>query len=614
MPAERYHFAYAEDSPYGHAVKLLAAHTYVQHGVVLDVGCGYGAIAEPVAELGLTYLGVDLEPAGVANLVERGFEAAVVDLADLATAGARLADLLAGRPLAAITALDVLEHLARGPDLIGILRTLSLGAGRAPLVVSIPNVAHLDLAAKLVIGRWDVTPTGLLDETHVSLYSPGRLDAVFEATGWAEVGRADFELVHSDQHFPPDAAVLAADAPLAQLIAAVRRQAAPGATTNQFVRALVPVTPPMARPDEREPAERGPDPSRPTPFLSVLVVVGPDRDRLVDTLVALDAQTTTDLEVVLCVRPGLEEALDLWDLLAPFAGRLGRSVQVVTGPSPMEVDHSTQATQPGTSRGDLLDAGVRIARGRYVSVLDDGAVPFAHYVEVLSRLALERPGSVVRSLGLRQALRDVAWPDGRTGYEPAEGAAAWSCSAFHLVDHLRQGGTPPGTYALPASCFADLGFSFSAALAGLEDDEVLAGAAMWCGLHEDTSTAILLQRLPEVTPGPETAHAPDRAGLIATFLDSPLLLPAGSLTALLDHPRLDAGSADDPGPPVDHQDQARAALTAAREELAAAQAELAALRASTSWQVTAPLRRLADRLPSGGRSSGRQPPCPEDRG
>lgn len=582
MPAERYHFSYAEDTPYGHAVRLLADHTFVDGGVLLDIGCGYGAIAEPAADLGLAYVGVDLEPAGVEDLRRRGFEGDVVDLADAAGLRPRLAALLHGRPLAAICALDILEHLTNGPAVLGALRSLAIDEGRAPLVVSIPNVAHLDLAAKLLVGRWDVTPTGLLDETHVALYAPARLEAAFAAAGWAEVGEADFELVESDQHFPSGAPVLA-PTPLHDLLAGLRRRAAPGATTNQFVRAYAPAA---ALP----PAEAGG--TRPAPFLSALVVDGGDDERLVDTLVALDAQPAGDVEVVCCTLDArLSRRAGLEALLASFPG--------------LAVEGRVVALPAGTgaaARAALLDAAVAGARGRYVTVLDDGAVPFAHYLETFSRLADERPGAVVRSLALSQALRPVSWPGHGGGYEPAEGAVVASAPAFDLLAHVRDGGSPPGSYAVPTDCFDVLGMGFAGGAPGLEDDEVLARAAMWCGLHEDASTAVLLARRP---PG---GLAPaDRSALLAALDGEPLLFPAGTLSRLVSPPEAEADpaaaplvAAMAPAEPAEPAETAQEAETG-REvaelvaELAAAEAEIAALRASTSWRVTAPLRRLSPR-------------------
>ena len=622
MPADlpmsdRYHFAYAEASPYGHAVRLLAEHSHVADGVVVDLGCGFGAIAEPLRDRRLGYVGLDLEPSGVADLCHRGFEGALVDLSQPDRLAGRIDELLAGRPLAALCALDVLEHLTNGPAVLAALRQVAIDHGRVALVVSIPNVAHLDLAAKLVVGRWDVTPTGLLDETHVALYAPARLDQAFAAAGWAEVGEADFELVESDQHFPADAAMLA-PTPLHHLLAGIRRRAAPGATTNQFVRAYVPaaVPPPL------------PPPEQPPPFLSVLVVDGGDDDRLTDALVALDAQELPDgeldggpasVEVVCCtLQPTRARREALERLVAPFAGRLAGRTRLVAVDPPA-------GSSPSAARALLLDAGLQAATGRYVTVLDDGHLPFAHWLDTFARLAATRPGAVVRSLALSQHRHRVAWPGGRNGDEPVAVAQLASAPRFDLVDHLAHGGTPPGSYAVPRTYFTDLGGRFALGTPGLEDDHLLARAAMICGLHDDPTTAVLLCRPPaELAAAPP----PDRSALLAALDLEPLLLPAGSLLALAGGGEPAAGAGAGAGaeaavgpeaeaeaePATDGQaavaraeaerDAAVAArqasdqtLVAVRAELAAARAELAAMQGSASWKVTAPLRRWNDRHP-----------------
>src|SRR2546426_12309442 len=105
----RYRFAFVSESPYGHSVRLVERHV-APGSVVLDLGCGFGAVAEPLRELGFTYLGTDLNPLGLEDLRARGFETATVDLRDTATLGDRLAGLLAGRRLGAVLALDATEH------------------------------------------------------------------------------------------------------------------------------------------------------------------------------------------------------------------------------------------------------------------------------------------------------------------------------------------------------------------------------------------------------------------------------------------------------------------------------------------------------------------------
>ena len=189
--SERYRNAYDEVSVYANVVELLQRHRPTEGSVVLDLGCGFGAIAEAVRDLGLTYIGFDNDASSVKDLIDRGFEASEVDLSDPSRLQSFIESQLNGRPLAAITTLDFLEHITNGVALLNVLRAVAFANGRPALVVSIPNATHIDIAAKLLIGRFDYMPTGLLDETHVVFYSPAYLQQVMAQTGWLEVGRKD---------------------------------------------------------------------------------------------------------------------------------------------------------------------------------------------------------------------------------------------------------------------------------------------------------------------------------------------------------------------------------------------------------------------------------------
>ena len=535
MPADRYRFGYQESSPYGHAVGLVAAHRRADGEVVLDLGCGFGAIAEPLADLGLAYVGLDIEQAGLDDLAARGFATARLDLGDAGSLRATLEHAAAGRAVAAITALDIVEHLGNGGEVLAALNDFALANGRPPLVVSVPNVTHVDLAAKLLIGRWDVTPTGLLDETHVALYSPERVSRAFLAAGWAETGAHDFELVESDQHFPADAATLAPASPLHDLVVAVRRRAAPGATTNQFVRSFAPVPAPPVGPAP-------PAPGAPAPLLAALVLTSPGREPLLeDVLVALDAQDCDDFEVVLLVAGALgAEMRAVERLVATFSGGLAARTTVV-------------ATRD-LSRAAALDLGVRRARGRYVTVLDDEVVQFAHHVAVLAGLAERAPGTVLRSVQADQPARPVGWPcDGPEGFAAVGGARPATPGEFDLLDHLGDDLSPPGCYALPRSCFVDLGLSYAGAVAGAEEWEVLLHAAMLCGVTSDATAITTLRRVGALgatvgSPTPDGLAAA-RAAVRARLDDMPLLLPRGAAAAL--RARRDSrqlpGDASEPG-------------------------------------------------------------------
>ena len=151
-----YRFSFSWDGPYGHAVRLVERHG--RCGVVLDLGCGYAAVGEVLRDAGWQYVGGDRDAEAVADIVSRGLEAHVVDLATGEGLAGRLAELIAGRRVGAVMMLDIIEHLPDPNAVLGALAELSWslatdGVDAPVLVTSIPNVAHFDLGAKLVGGR-----------------------------------------------------------------------------------------------------------------------------------------------------------------------------------------------------------------------------------------------------------------------------------------------------------------------------------------------------------------------------------------------------------------------------------------------------------------------------
>src|ERR1700728_1008458 len=393
-----YDFKYGEDTPYARAVALLGRHRRPGGALVLDLGCGYGAIAEPVARLALTFWGAGAEPASTDALVRRGFEAAVGDLAAPESLTIDLERAIADRPVAAICMLDVIEHLSDPEAALARLWDLAQRLGAPPLVVSIPNVTHLDLGVKLLLGRWDVTPTGLLDATHLRFFSEAHLNETMGRTGWTEIESADFELTVSDQHFPPDAVPLERSTPVGSFLTTLREHAGPGALVNQFVRAYRPEGPP--RPVAPDARAGGPETL--APWVSVLVRTRAQRpDTFQETLLCLAAQTCDDFEVLVLAHDVAAERLEeIQALIDQFDQTFSRRVRVVS--------------VHGGGRSRPLNEAARPARGRYLATLDDDALAFAHWVESLKATALRAPGRVLHIGVANQPIADQAGTDGYT--------------------------------------------------------------------------------------------------------------------------------------------------------------------------------------------------------
>jgi SAM-dependent methyltransferase len=507
-----YDFSYGDDGVYGAVIKLVAENSHGT-GVHLDVGCGFGAIAEPVRDRGTTYVGVDLEPAGLADLAGRGFETGRVDLRDVAGAIAEIERIVAGRSLACITLLDTLEHLADGRELLAALQRLAASES-TPLVVSVPNVTHQDLGIKLLTGRWDYTDTGLLDRTHLVHHTESGLAAVMRANGWREVGRADFELVRSDQDFPRGHVGLAHASQLNDYLTRLRRAAGPHATTNQFVRAYLPED--GGETGEAESAEID------EPFLTVVLRTRADRPaQLRDALLCLLAQDDQDFDVVLALHDAAPAGADqvlaaVRELPASLSGRV-RLLQVTGG-----------------GRARPLNEAFGVSRGEYVAVLDDDDLVLGHWVAGFRPAAAEQPGRVLRSVCVAQRAERVTVADVRAVRSAGPVEHVYP-SSYDLGAHLVYNRTPFMAMAFPRSLYRDMGLRFDESLDVCEDWDFGLRAALLVGVASSSEVTSIYRRWS--AGASEALHSSDEwraaEGRILARLDDQVnLFPPGTVGRL----------------------------------------------------------------------------------
>lgn len=146
---------------------------------VLEVGCAVGHVTRALVAAGNQVVGVEIDPVAAAeaeSIAER------VHVADLDRV--RLVEIESGT-FDVVLLGDVLEHL-RDP-----LRTLtdavSLLAPAGRVVISVPNVAHIDVRLMLLEGRWDYQGTGLLDATHLRWFTKASLRRLLHDAGLAAV-------------------------------------------------------------------------------------------------------------------------------------------------------------------------------------------------------------------------------------------------------------------------------------------------------------------------------------------------------------------------------------------------------------------------------------------
>ena len=161
------------ERPLGGHAKLLAL---VGSGKrVLDVGCSSGYLARPLVEDGCTVVGIEQDEAAAeaAGAVCEEVLVGDVETMELPFEPGSFDVVLCG---------DLIEHLRDPEAFLARVRPLLREDGR--LVLTTPNVANWSVRLGLLAGRWRYTERGILDRTHVHLFTRRTLVEALERAGF----------------------------------------------------------------------------------------------------------------------------------------------------------------------------------------------------------------------------------------------------------------------------------------------------------------------------------------------------------------------------------------------------------------------------------------------
>lgn len=579
MTTSSYDNPYHHDNVYGHVVELIRRNAVPEDGVHLDFGCGFGPIAEPLkSELGIDYIGFDVNVPGLTSIKSRGHEGQYTDFRDVEGSISVIESLLAGRGVACVSLIDTLEHVESPEKILKIVRHFA-SQYRAPFVCSTPNATHRDIGAKLLFGRLDYTIEGLLDHTHLHFFSEGSLARVMRESGWHEIDRNDVIRMESDQHFPGSHAIVSSSTIIGELLSNISESANPCSHVNQFVRCYLcgPEIPAKIH-DHLKSAHK-------PPFLTVLTRTQARRpDTLRETLLCLAAQSCRDFEVLI-VGHKLDEkqSLLIERIIADQNASLRDRIRF------LKLDHGNR-TAP-------LNFGFENARGDYVAILDDDDLVFAHWVETFQSLATKMPGRVLRVTPIAQTSKyaQLKTTDLSATYAVDSPTKKFP-SNFDPLDHHLENRTPPVALAFPRSAFVDLALKFDESLTTTEDWDYLMRVSNLTGVAS-TPEICALYRMWKDSESSYTVHSSEEwqknhFDIWKKLDDSPLLLPKGQLPRIRELMRAQScmqtnfGQHDGAPLPNSHE--------AARSELL--RQELHGMVTSNSWMLTRPLRIVASLL------------------
>jgi len=144
---------------------------------VIDFGCWKGAVSSELKKKGCYVLGIEVDPD--AAEIARGVCDRVI-VADLDTLD--LTEALGGMKYDVGLFGDVIEHL-KDPKRILVQMREALSPGGF-VVVSVPNVAHVTVRLKLLMGDFDYMEIGILDDTHLKYYTRKSITSLLETCGY----------------------------------------------------------------------------------------------------------------------------------------------------------------------------------------------------------------------------------------------------------------------------------------------------------------------------------------------------------------------------------------------------------------------------------------------
>ena len=136
---------------------------------ILDVGCGVGYIGKKVKSLQNCVVdGIELE-AVAAEIAAKSYDHVYQMKLGDSTDQNFCKFLKDKRRYNCILCGDIIEHLAEPDYIISILARKLSPDGK--IIVSIPNIAHIDVIAGLLDGKFNYAARGILDSTHLRFFT-----------------------------------------------------------------------------------------------------------------------------------------------------------------------------------------------------------------------------------------------------------------------------------------------------------------------------------------------------------------------------------------------------------------------------------------------------------
>lgn len=472
----KYNFSYYDNSVYSHIVDIVKKLGISNDGVHLDIACGCAAVNKGLKShnYNFEYIGIDANEETINYLKNENLQAYYYTFSCDEGDFEYIEKIIKGKNLRLITVLDFLEHIPNPEFFLKMLNRICRKYN-ATLIVSVPNTCHKDIAFKIMEGKFDYTETGLLDKTHISLFSEKRLQKCMKDSGFKEIFCNDLHLEKSDQHFPENSTFLLNNTSIYKCFNHIKTLLDPFADVNQFVRAYLPI--------EKKDVEEGKnqnekDDLSSKPFLSIITrTQGKRIEALTEMLLCLTAQTNTNFELLIIGHKLTENGqADVEKVIKELPDWMREKAKLI------KVDHGNRTTP--------LNVGFEMAKGEYISILDDDDIVFDSWVEEFYNLFQKFPGTILHTYSLLQRWEKIDY-NGNKALRACESPDDIYCRDFNLLEQLKLNFCPTMSYACPSYTFKELKIKFNENLSTVEDWDFLMRTALITGVsNSDKVTSI----------------------------------------------------------------------------------------------------------------------------
>lgn len=218
------------------------------------------------------------------------------------------------------------------------------------------------------------------------------------------------------------------------------------------------------------------------PFLSVLMrTQGKRYEPLKEALLALESQTDDDFEIILVLHRAKEEDKQTtYELLNSLSPAIRSRVMV-------------RELETGT-RSSPLNLALSLAKGHYITMLDDDDLVFEDWIENFHKSALEHDGRAIRCYAMTQFWQSLTDANSNVCLQAMAAPEPTYCEPFDLQKQLWDNYTPISCMAIPRACYSVFGISFDETLTTAEDWDFLMHCALICGVY-DTGEITFMYRL-----------------------------------------------------------------------------------------------------------------------